>query len=226
MSKPHKVGNQLAYSVFKISSEDANYPATELANSGTFTKGWQSQRFWSYPQIVLIQFPATVRIKLIQLLCHEYKIPSEIELISITKGGERSKRLGSFKLQDNSSTQYKARELKSVYIESECKYIKLILFKPHPNTKNLFSQVSLLSLSVFGDYIEYEEGDFMGSFKTIDPVREGTDQLKDQDRSLFTPQVAHDSKMNFSQSSFTSKQTRILNDLLDDKIKALDTEKK
>ena len=45
MSKPHKVGNQLAYSVFKISSEDANYPATELANSGTFTKGWQSQRF-------------------------------------------------------------------------------------------------------------------------------------------------------------------------------------
>ena len=66
----------------------------------------------------------------------------------------------------------------------------------------------------------------MGSFKTIDPVKEGADQSKDQDRSLFTPQVAHDSKMNFSQSSFTSKQTRILNDLLDDKIKALDTEKK
>ena len=114
MSKSHKVGNQLAYSVFKISSEDANYPATELVSSEKYTKGWQSQRFWSYPQIILIQFPATVKIKLIQLLWHEYKIPSEIELIAITKGGERSTRLGSFKLQDNASTQYKARELKSV----------------------------------------------------------------------------------------------------------------
>ena len=89
MSKNQKVGNQLAYSVFKISSEDANYPASELVNTGKYAKGWQSQRFWSFPQIILIQFPSTVKIRLIQILCHEYKIPGEIELISITKGGEK-----------------------------------------------------------------------------------------------------------------------------------------
>jgi len=39
--------------------------------------------------------------------------------VAITKGGEQSSRLGSFKLQDNNSTQYKARELKSVYVDVE-----------------------------------------------------------------------------------------------------------
>lgn len=38
-------------------------------------------------------------------------------MVAITKGGEKSSRLGSFKLQDNASTQFKARELKSVYVE-------------------------------------------------------------------------------------------------------------
>ena len=66
----------------------------------------------------------------------------------------------------------------------------------------------------------------MGSFKTVDPIKGRTDSSVDRDRSLFTPKDADNNKMNFSQSSFTSKQTRILNDLLDDKIKTLDTEKK
>jgi centrosomal protein CEP104 len=119
MSKSQKVGSQLSYSVFKISSEDVNYSATELMNSGKHSKGWQSERFCSYPQIILIQFPSTVKVKMIQLLCHEYKIPSEIELIAISRGGEKSSRLGSFQLQNNASTQYKARELKTVYIDVE-----------------------------------------------------------------------------------------------------------
>lgn len=68
---------------------------------------------------MLIQFHSSVKVKLIQLLCHEYKIPSEIELVAISKNGDKSTRLGSFKLQDNASTQYKARELKSVYIDIE-----------------------------------------------------------------------------------------------------------
>lgn len=46
MSKPQqKVGNQLSFTIFKVSSEDASYSANELVNSGKYSKGWQSQRF-------------------------------------------------------------------------------------------------------------------------------------------------------------------------------------
>ena len=36
MSKPQKVGNKLTYSIFKISSEDANFPGTELMSAGKY----------------------------------------------------------------------------------------------------------------------------------------------------------------------------------------------
>ena len=68
MSKGQKIGTKLSYNVFKISSEDANYPSAELTNSSKYSKGWQSQRFCSYPQIILVQFPTTVRVKQIQIL--------------------------------------------------------------------------------------------------------------------------------------------------------------
>ena len=139
---------------------------------------------------------------------------------------KNSTRLGSFKLQDNSSTQYKARELKSVFVESEWKYLKLVLYKPHPNTKNLFSQVSMISLSVFGDFLEYEQ-DYLSGLKALDPIRGISEQFKVRDRGIYTPQNANEGAgMYFSRPNFTSRQTRILKDLLDDKIKILDNEKR
>ena len=135
-------------------------------------------------------------------------------------------RLGSFKLQDNSSTQFKARELKSVFVESECRYLKLVLYKPHPNTKNLFSQVSMLSLSVFGDFLDYEN-EYISSLKTLDPLRGLSEQFKSRDRGIYTPQGTDPGVgMYFSRPNFTSRQSRILKDIFNDKIKALDNEKR
>jgi centrosomal protein CEP104 len=117
-----------------------------------------------------VQFPSTVRVKLVQILSHEYKVPTEVEMVAITKGGEKSSRLGSFKLQDNASTQFKARELKSVYVEVDCKYLKFILLKAHPNTKNLFSQVAMMSLNIYGEFMEHEN-EYVRSLKTLDPIK-------------------------------------------------------
>ncbi|CAI2387715.1 unnamed protein product [Moneuplotes crassus] len=224
MSKPQKTGKKLTYSIFKISSEDDNFPGTELMSSDKYCKGWQSQRFCSNPQIILIQFPSTVRVRLVQFLCHEYKIPSEIELVAITKGGEKSMRLGSFKLQDNHSTQYRSRELKSVYVEVDCKYLKLILYKAHANTKNLFSQVALMSLTVYGDFIGYE-GDYVENLKTVDPLGKVSGYLQPIERNLHTPQE-NSGNMYFSQSGFMSRQSRLLNDMIGDKMKVLNNEMK
>jgi len=88
---------------------------------------------------------------MVQILVHNYKIPEKIEVQSINSQGDKAISLGSFNLQDNYSTQYKARELKTVYIDSECRYLKFVLTKNYKNSLNIFNQVGILSLTCFGE---------------------------------------------------------------------------
>lgn len=45
-------------------------------------------------------------------------------------------------LSDNEKTGFKARELKSVYMDAVGQYLKLIFHKNYDNKYNLYSQVS------------------------------------------------------------------------------------
>ena len=66
-------------------------------------------------------------------------------------------RLGHFSLDDNIRTNYQARELKTVYLEQYCQYLKIVIHKNHLNSLNIFNQVGLVSLTCTGSYIgDYE----------------------------------------------------------------------
>jgi centrosomal protein CEP104 len=89
----------------------------------------------------------------VQLLIHQLKIPSQIELftyapdnlqgagsmLSLENPSISFKRLGHFSLDDNVKTNYQARELKTVYVDAHCQYLKLILHKNHVNHVNIFN---------------------------------------------------------------------------------------
>ena len=47
-------------------------------------------------------------------------------------------------LDDNARTEYKARELKSVFLDATATFLKLVLHKGHTNPHNLFNQVGPL----------------------------------------------------------------------------------
>lgn len=49
-------------------------------------------------------------------------------------------------LSDNEKTDFRARELKSVYMDAVGQYLKLIFHKNYANKYNLYGQVSLESL--------------------------------------------------------------------------------
>lgn len=51
-------------------------------------------------------------------------------------------------LDDNSKTDFKARELKSVHVRATGLYLKLLIHKPHPNHLNVYQQVCLIILSI------------------------------------------------------------------------------
>ena len=71
---PRKIPFQCVYST----SSDEQYPASELNHHEPFVNGWQSSRSCSYPQELVFQFERYVRLKRLQLLCHQYLIGNSL----------------------------------------------------------------------------------------------------------------------------------------------------
>lgn len=86
----------------------------------------------------------------------------------------------------------------------------------------MFSQVALFNLSFFGEFQDYE-ADYLGTLKTLDPIKGISAQMKATDRNIYTP--ASNTTMGYSQSNFMSRQSRLLKDMFEDKMKVLENEK-
>ncbi|MCO5584071.1 hypothetical protein L7F22_037993 [Adiantum nelumboides] len=69
----------LPYTVVFSSGQDENFPASEL-NKGALGRGWQSTRFCTYPQEIVIELECQSKIASLQILSHEYKIASKVEV--------------------------------------------------------------------------------------------------------------------------------------------------
>ena len=61
------------------------------------------------------------------------------------------KRLGYLSLDPNERSGFQARELKSVYVDSNAVLLKLIFHKCHLNNFNVFNQIGLIALNCIGE---------------------------------------------------------------------------
>lgn len=175
---PTKIPFQVVYS----SSADDNHREKELEFHSPTTKGWQSSRFCLYPQELVLLMKEPVRIRKLQILSHQFMISSKVEvLISKVPSGQspslltsKFKRLGYVGLSDNGKTDFKARELKSIHLDAEGHFVKLVLHKNHVNKYNIYNQVGLVAVNVIGDRLDtpYDPGDF-DSLKNVDSVVQG-----------------------------------------------------
>uniref|UniRef100_A0A8D0GX11 Centrosomal protein of 104 kDa n=1 Tax=Sphenodon punctatus TaxID=8508 RepID=A0A8D0GX11_SPHPU len=144
---PHKIGFILKSS----SGHEDGFSAKELMVHAPTVNGWRSPRLCQYPQEIVLQMVERVRVRKLQLLAHQYMISSKIEFyISenlpeyfVPYQSERFRRLGYVSLSDNEKTGYKARELKSVYVDAVGQYLKLTFHKNYVNRYNLYSQKML-----------------------------------------------------------------------------------
>jgi len=112
-----------------------------------------------YPQTLILQFITKVELRQVQLLSHNIKIATRIDLLYFSGDGYCSgddvrkfkfHRLGYLSLSSNESTRFSIRELKSVYITSKCDFLKLVLYEPYRNEFNQYSQVGLIAVNCFG----------------------------------------------------------------------------
>lgn len=150
---------KLKFKLVYCSSEDPEFPATELNQHSPHTVGWQSARFCEYPQELGFQFAAPVHLMQLQVLSHQFKIASKLELfVGASPDGERPsyqkcrfKRLGYLSLDNNERSSYQARELKSVQLDAYGRFVKIIAHNCHVNKQNMYNQVGLIAINVIGD---------------------------------------------------------------------------
>ncbi|CAF2644496.1 unnamed protein product [Rotaria sp. Silwood2] len=153
-----KIQFQVVYS----SSADEQHPANELHHHGPFVNGWQSSRLCSYPQELVLQFENHVRLKRVQLLSHQYLIASKIEFLigdcssdeNMKHDNARYTRLGYIELSSNERTDFKSRELKSIHVDADGLFLKLIIHKNYINRHNVHNQVSIVAINLLGNDID------------------------------------------------------------------------
>lgn len=139
-----------------------------------------------------MQMAERCRVRKLQLLAHQYLIPSKVEFYvseSLPEyfapcQAERFRRLGYVSLCDNEKTGCKARELKSVYVDAVGQFLKLIFHQNHPNKYNIYNQVALVAINIIGDPVDFgDESNITSREKLIDhylghhtedPALEGT----------------------------------------------------
>ncbi|KAM6435484.1 centrosomal protein of 104 kDa isoform 1-T3 [Liasis olivaceus] len=152
---PHKIG----FIVISSSGHEDGFSAKELMVHAPTVNGWRSPRLCQYPQEIVLQMVERCRIRKLQLLAHQYMISSKIEFY-ISENlpdyfapykSERFQRLGYVSLSDNEKTGYRARELKSVYVDAVGQYLKLTFHKNYVNRYNLYSQVALVAINIIGE---------------------------------------------------------------------------
>ncbi|VDD81478.1 unnamed protein product [Mesocestoides corti] len=150
---------RIQFRVVHVTSQDEKFPATQLNHSSVSTKGWRSAINCPYPQQIVIELEKPSRIRKIQILSHQFLIASKIEFFVGDSCGEdtinmdtsRFHRLGYVELSDNESTSYKARELKSVYVNTLGSCFQIFFYKNYANTENPFNQISIIALNFIGN---------------------------------------------------------------------------
>mmetsp|Transcript_15369 Transcript_15369/g.23138 ORF Transcript_15369/g.23138 Transcript_15369/m.23138 type:complete len:861 (-) Transcript_15369:165-2747(-) len=146
--------SKLRFSVVNCSSEHEDYPAIELNIHSPSTKGWQSRNFCDYPQELGFRMEGgDTHITQIQILSHQSKISTKIEIF-VGQGNDYHsatyKRLGYLSLDSNERSNYRARELKTVYVDHVGNFVRLLIHRNFVNKYNHYNQVGLVAVNFLG----------------------------------------------------------------------------
>ena len=124
----------------------------------------------TYPQQLVLTFPAPVRLHALQLLAHEYKIAAAVDLAIAAPDGLGAalartpaaaaalgsplvwRPLGRLAFDPNVRSGHAARELKSVALDGvPAVALRITLHAPHANALNCGGQVGLVALNAVGE---------------------------------------------------------------------------
>lgn len=150
---------KLGFQIYRCSGEDPEHPARELLLSAAQPRGWHSQKMCKYPQELVLRLDRPSRVTQIQILSHEHKIPSKVEIFTgmpqegLAPEPENCsmKKLGHLSFDSNERSNHQARELKSVHINTKALLLRFVLQECHMNRLNSYSQVGIVAINIKGE---------------------------------------------------------------------------
>lgn len=146
--KPRRVNYRINY----CSSEDAEYPVSELVLQSSESKGWQTKRFAPYPQTLIVELLELTLVTNLSFLSHQNKICTKIEIEGKEDHDDNWVRLGYTTLESGVNTNYQSRELRNISLGG--RLILLFKFTFHQNYSNhinIFNQIGIIALLVYGE---------------------------------------------------------------------------
>ena len=114
-----------------------------------------------------------------KLTFHQYKIPKLIEVFTRCGKHEKYRKLGFIQPNDNTQSNFLQREIKTVFFEFPCTFVKLIIHQNYKNQLNLFDQVALAELAFEGSCLPASE---LKKFEVN--ILEDLDTSEDQDVTI------------------------------------------
>lgn len=179
-----------------------------------------------------------MKLSKLVLLSHQNKISSQVDLYSYHPSFENAisaskyKRLGKFSLDDNSKSNFQARESKSVYLDTECQYLKFILSQCHVNKYNIFNQISIQSIKCYGEVLKSPSRKTpnlsMKDYNTMTPRKVGLKRSSQKivkfynERTLDNRKQTHDN--NLPAQPMESRDSSFIGMYFDDKLISLKKE--
>lgn len=167
---PPDAGAPIPFDIVYCSSEDEPFPVTELIKDDDTPghRGWQTAKNPTYPQSLVLRFPGDVDLRQIQVLSHECKIASKVDVrvFSLRDNGVdlhhdphavmpsfrdvRFSKLGAVGFNSNEKSKFRSKERKTVHLKSVAYFLKLNFQKCHPNALNTYHQVGVYSIVCCG----------------------------------------------------------------------------
>ncbi|TMW68162.1 hypothetical protein Poli38472_007834 [Pythium oligandrum] len=150
--------SKLRFAVVACSGEDAAFPAKELNEHASTSKGYMTPKNCEYPQEIVLKLQdGRSRVTQVQLLSHQTHIATKIELFLSSSNSLQDatfQRLGYLTLKSNVESNYMARELKTVHINNEATFVKLLLHQCYINERNIYSQVGVMAVNLCGEPLD------------------------------------------------------------------------
>ncbi|KAI6184177.1 hypothetical protein M3Y97_00568300 [Aphelenchoides bicaudatus] len=151
----------------------------EIFSEGLQYDGWMSEADARYPIDVILGFEHVSNVYKVYLTVADHLVPSKVEIL-VGKGRNREEdeeptyltaRKAAFELKatmrfDKRRTDMEERETKVGFIDSECQYLWLLFYAPHPSSLNQTNQIRISGLTVEG----YKLGAWLEILKVVELV--------------------------------------------------------
>ena len=162
MSYQENLIYKLKYKILAISSTESDTDLSSKSSTNcqpliSFEYPWSSNRFCAYPQKIIIKFETPVNLREIHIVSHEKRISQKI-VFSIfcpqLDDPDFSKvvfqEIGYINFNPNLASNYQTRELKKIFLDKKCLFLRMELDPNYINEYNPFHQVGLINLEFYG----------------------------------------------------------------------------